>query len=261
MIDAFIQSAAILLREGLEAMLVLAALAAYLTKSGARERLTALYTGAALAIVASLVAAWLFQILNNGVHNDILEGATILAAVALMLYVSGWLLIRQDPRAWQGFLATKADRALTQGTGLAIGMLAFLAVFREGAETVLFIFALTKTTGGWSAGLIAGLLTASAGLVVLFYFINLVAQRIPLRPLFIVTSAFLFVMAIRMLGDAVQEFQEQQLLPYDALRGWEWMSSLGLNPTVEAVAAQTIIIALAGISFLLWRRTTVQERK
>lgn len=102
---------------------------------------------------------------------------------------------------------------------------------------------------------------ASAGLVVLFYFINLVAQRIPLRPLFIVTSAFLFVMAIRMLGDAVQEFQEQQLLPYDALTGWRWMSSLGLNPTVEAVAAQAIIIALAGISFLLWRRTTFQEGK
>lgn len=261
MVDAFIQSAAILLREGLEAMLVLAALAAYLTKAGARERLGALYAGAALAILASLVAAWLFQILNNGAHNDILEGMIILAAVALMLYVSGWLLIRQDPRAWQGFLATKADRALAQGTGLAIGVLAFLAVFREGAETVLFIYALTKTTGGWNAGLIAGLLTASAGLVVLFYFINLVAQRIPLRPLFIVTSAFLFVMAIRMLGDAVQEFQEQQLLPYDALGGWEWLSSLGLNPTVEAVSAQVIIIALAGISFLLWRRNAVQQGK
>lgn len=257
MIDAFVQSAAILLREGLEAILVLAALAAYLTKFGAHARVTALYMGAALAIVASFVTGWLFQILNNGVHNDILEGATILGAVALMLYVSGWLLIRQDPRAWQGFIATKADRAVAQGTGLAIVMLAFLAVFREGAETVLFIFALTKTTGGWSAGLIGGLLSASAGLVALFYFINLAAQRIPLRPFFIVTSVFLFVMAIRMAGDAVQEFQEQRLLSYHALRGWEWISSLGLNPTVEAVVAQVIIIVLAGISFLLWRRMHV----
>ena len=260
MFDVFVQSTAILLREGLEAMLVLAALAAYLTKAGARERLGALYAGALLAVVASVIAAWLFELLNNGAHNDILEGLVILGAVALMLYVSGWLLIRQDPRAWQGFLAAKADHALAQGTGLAIGTLAFLAVFREGAETVLFVYALTKTSGGWTSSLVAGLLVASAGLAILFYFINLVAQRIPLRPLFVVTSAFLFVMAIRMLGDAVQEFQEQQILPYDALRGWEWLSAIGLNPTIEAVLAQAVVVALAAISFVLWRRTVVHKR-
>ncbi|MBA7465831.1 Ferrous iron permease EfeU [subsurface metagenome] len=262
MLDQFVQSAAILLREGLEAMLVLAALAGYLKKAGAGGgRLAALYAGAAAAVVASLIAAWLFQILNNGVHNDIVEGLVILCAVALMLYVSGWLLIRQDPRAWQGYLATKADRALAQDTGVAIGLLAFLAVFREGAETILFMYALVKTAGGWTSGLIAGSLAAAAALAILFYFINLVAQRIPLRPLFVITSGFLFVMAIKMLGDAVQEFQEQRLLPYDDLQGWEWLSGVGLNPTVEALAAQASIVALAVISFVVWRWTTVQERK
>jgi Iron permease FTR1 family len=164
MFETFIQSAIILLREGLEAMLVLAALAAYLTKAGSKERQGALYIGAGLAVIASIVAAWLFQLFNNGVHSDIVEGFVILCAVALMLYVSGWLFIRRDPRAWQGYLATKADRALAQGTGIAIGLLAFFAVFREGAETVLFVYALAKTTGGWTSGLLAGLLTASLAL-------------------------------------------------------------------------------------------------
>jgi high-affinity iron transporter len=259
MFETFIQSAIILLREGLEAMLVLAALAAYLTKVGSKERQGALYIGAGLAVIASIVAAWLFQLFNNGVHNDIVEGFVILCAVALMLYVSGWLLIRQDPRAWQSYLATKADRALAHETGIAIGLLAFFAVFREGAETVLFIYALAKTTGGWTSGLVAGLVAASLALIVLFYFINLVAQRIPLRPLFVITSAFLFVMAAKMLGDAVQEFQEQQLLPYDVLKGWEWLTSVGLNPTIEALLAQAAIVALAAISFLVWRWTAVQE--
>jgi high-affinity iron transporter len=259
MFETFIQSAIILLREGLEAMLVLAALAAYLTKAGSKERQGALYIGAGLAVVASIVAAWLFQLFNNGVHNDIVEGFVILCAVGLMLYVSGWLLIRQDPRAWQGYLAAKADRALAHETGVAIGLLAFFAVFREGAETVLFVYALAKTTGGWTSGLVAGLVAASLALIVLFYFINLVAQRIPLRPLFVITSAFLFVMAAKMLGDAVQEFQEQQLLPYDVLNGWEWLSSVGLNPTIEALLAQAAIVALAGVSFLVWRWATVQE--
>ena len=98
-----------------------------------------------------------------------------------MLYVSGWLMVKQDPRGWQDYLAHKADNALAQDTVWAVGALAFLAVFREGAETVLFINALATAEGGWSAGLFAGLGAATVGLVVLFYFINLIAQKIPLR--------------------------------------------------------------------------------
>ena len=98
MSSAFIQAAVILLREGLEAMLVIAALAGYLTKAGAGHRIQALYAGSLAAVGASIVAAWLFAVLNSGEHNDILEGIIILFAASLMLYVSGWLLIRQDPR-------------------------------------------------------------------------------------------------------------------------------------------------------------------
>src|ERR671931_206969 len=137
MITTFLQSATILLREGLEAMLVVAALAAYIDKAGMHRRLNALYVGSGAAVVASVFAAWLFELFNNGVHNDVLEGVTILGAAVLMLYVSGWLLLRQDPRSWQQFLKSKADEALSKQTGLAVASLAFLAVFREGAETVL----------------------------------------------------------------------------------------------------------------------------
>jgi high-affinity iron transporter len=101
MSSAFIQAAVILLREGLEAMLVIAALAGYLTKAGAGHRIQALYGGALAAVGASIVAAWLFAVLNSGEHSDILEGIIILVAAALMLYVSGWLMVKQDPRGWQ----------------------------------------------------------------------------------------------------------------------------------------------------------------
>src|SRR5258708_21229602 len=132
-----------------------------------------------------MVAAVVFEFFNNGVHNDVLEGVTILVAAALMLYVSGWLLLRQDPKAWQGFLKTKAEAALIKQTGIAVALLAFLAVFREGAEAVLFIHTLATTTDGWSAGLVAGLIAAAVCLVILYAVINVIAQRIPLRPLFI----------------------------------------------------------------------------
>jgi high-affinity iron transporter len=254
MSSAFIQAAVILLREGLEAMLVIAALAGYLSRVGAGHRIQALYGGALAAIGASIIAAWLFAVLNSGEHSDILEGVIILFAAALMLYVSGWLMVKQDPQGWKEYLAHKADTALAQDTVWAVGALAFLAVFREGAETVLFINALATTEGGWSAGLFAGLGAATIGLAVLFYFINLIAQKIPLRPLFILTSAFLFVMAIKFIGEAVQEFQEQALLPFTELKSLSWLADLGLNPTLEALSLQLLVILFALGTYSVFQR-------
>lgn len=261
MSNAFVQAAVILLREGLEAMLVIAALAGYLRKVGGAHRVTALYAGALVAIGASFIAAWLFAVLNSGDHNDILEGVVILFAAALMLYVSGWLMVKQDPRGWQDYLATKADNALSQDTAWAVGALAFFAVFREGAETVLFINALAVTEGGWSAGLFAGLGAATVALAVLFYFINLIAQKIPLRPLFVVTSAFLFAMGIKFIGEAIQEFQEQSLVTVTELKNFGWLQSLGLNATLEAVSIQLLVILFALATFSLVQRNNRLTRE
>ena len=259
MAGAFIQSAMILLREGLEAMLVIAALTAYLDKAGARARLPALYAGAALAIVASIVVAWLFEVFNSGAHNDIFEAAVMLLAAALMLYVSGWLFVRQDPKAWERMLKTQAEAALSYRTAFAVAALAFLAVFREGAETVLFIHALAGSLGSWSLELIAGLVAAAGILVMLFFAINVIARRLPLRPLFLITSAFLFVMALKFTGQAIQEFQEQQLISYTELRAGRWLEAIGFNPTLEAVATQLAVIMLTVATLMVLARRGRQK--
>src|SRR6195256_2249516 len=261
MSSAFIQAAVILLREGLEAMLVIAALAGYLTKAGAGHRIQALYAGSLVAIGASIVAAWLFAVLNSGEHSDVLEGIIILLAASLMLYVSGWLMVKQDPRGWQDYLAHKAGSALAQDTVWAVAALAFLAVFREGAETVLFINALAAAEGGWSVGLFAGLGAATIGLVVLFYFINLIAQKIPLRPLFIITSAFLFAMAIKFIGEAGQEFQEQAIVSVTEIKGGTILSAIGLNPTVEALSIQLLVILFALATYSVVQRNARLSRQ
>jgi high-affinity iron transporter len=261
MSSAFVQAAVILLREGLEAMLVIAALAAYLTKAGGGHRVSALYGGALAAIAASIIAAWLFAMLNSGQHSDILEGLIILFAAGLMLYVSGWLMVKQDPQGWKDYLADKADNALAQDTAWAVAALAFLAVFREGAETVLFVNALATTEGGWSAGLFGGLAAATVGLAVLFYFINLIAQKIPLRPLFIITSAFLFAMAIKFIGEAIQEFQEQSIVSFTQLHGVDWLAAIGLNPTVEALSAQLLVMLFALATYSVVQRNSRLTRQ
>ena len=131
-LSAAIQSGTILLREGLEAILVIAALAAMLRRAGAPEALKPLYLGALAAIVASFGAAVVFELFYNGAHDDRVEAVVMAVAAALMFYMSGWLFLRQDPRAWQAELKQLADKALASKTVWSLAAIAFLAVFREG---------------------------------------------------------------------------------------------------------------------------------
>lgn len=247
----FVEAAAILLREGLEAILVLAALAAYLARADAQDRLRALWLGAAAALVASIAAAWVFERFYNGVHNDVFEGVIILLAAALLFYVSGWLFLKQDPKAWQAYLQTQTDKALAARSHYVIAALAFFAVLREGGETALFLHVLAKTNGGWGAPLVAGIVTAFAALAVLFWVIVTTTRRLPLRPVFVITSLFLFLMGLKFVGEALQEFQEQALIPYDMAPGAGWLSAIGLNPTWEALGAQTAVLLIAVIGIVV----------
>jgi high-affinity iron transporter len=254
MSGGFVQAAVILLREGLEAILVIVALAGYLEKVGSAHRLRALYLGALLAVLASFITAWIFAVFNDGQHDDTTEGIVIIAAAAIMLYVSGWLMIKQDPKSWKDFIATKANEALAKDTAWAVGLLAFLSVFREGAETVLFITALAGTEGGWTFAIFTGLLAGAGGLIVLYLVLTRLARRIPLRPLFIVTSAFLFFTALKFIGDAIQEFQEQSIVSTTPIDSLAWLEKIGLNPSQEALSIQFLVAVFVVAAFSLVRR-------
>ena len=240
-----LQSASILLREGLEAMLVIAALAALLRRSGAIAELKAIHLGATLAVLASALAAIVFELYLGGAHDDRLETIVMLLVSVLMFYMSGWLFLRQNPAAWNAALRCSAERAISSGASLSLASIAFLAVFREGGETVLFLHALARSAGGWNAGLGVGLLAALVGLLALYAAMQWLAFRLPLRPVFLLTSVLLFLMGLRFTGGAVQEMQEQALLSYDGLTVPDWLVSLGINPTWEALAAQSAVAAIA----------------
>lgn len=252
----FLQAFTILFREGLEALLVIAALAAFLRRAGASERIAPLYAGAAAAVLASLGMAWVFETYYDGNHSDLFEAAVMLLAAALMFYMSGWLLLRQDPKAWQTDLNRLAEKALGAGTVVSLAAIAFLAVFREGAETMLFVHALAKGANGFDGSLLAGLAAAVVALAAMFVAMQWLALRLPLRPMFLVTSAFLFVMALKMVGAAFQELQEQAIIPVHNDGVPEWVGTLGFNGSWEALGMQGAILVLAAITgFLLMRRS------
>jgi len=242
--SVFAQSASIILREGLEVVLVLAALLAYVRKSDAGSKLWAVYAGAGAGILASIAVAVLVETFFDGHQNPLVEGGIFLAAAALMIYVSGWLFVRQDPRAWQAYLKSHAEQALQANHQLfAISVLAGLSVLREGAESILFVHTLAVTEG-WSVSLFAGLAVAFAVMLGLFVIMQVVSIHLPLRPLFIGTSALLLIMALKFIGNGLMELQENHLLPdTDIAILPSWWEAIGLNPTWEALLIQGLILA------------------
>ncbi|MGH7572623.1 MAG: FTR1 family iron permease, partial [Gemmatimonadota bacterium] len=210
----FFQSFGILFREGLEALLLCTALAAATVKAGSPRGARAIWRGAGLAFLASLVTAWLVdRVLDVApASREAIEGLTMLLAAAVLFYVSYWLLSKLEVRRWMAYLERKIGRAENLW---AIGAVAFLAVFREGVETVLFYEALAGI--GRPAPIWGGMLAGAAVLGVIGFAIFRFGLRLPLKPLFAVTGGLLYLMAFIFVGQGVHELQEAGWLPETAV--------------------------------------------
>src|SRR5205814_6508527 len=129
---------------GVEAILVMGAVVAFLLKTGHRERLRSIWMGIGLALLASAVTAIALKTALGAIpaSREIIEGLTLLVAVAVLFSVSYWLISRVEAAKWQQFIREKVNTALQRGGGKALAFVAFLAVYREGAETALFYQAL-----------------------------------------------------------------------------------------------------------------------
>lgn len=236
-----ISAGTILLREGLEALLVIAALAAVLKSM--EESVLPLWVGGLFAVIASIGMAFVAQAFFNGAHNDLIEAGVLALSAALLFYMSGFLYVKQDARAWVASLKAKAHAA--SGSTYALGALAFLAVFREGAETVLFLYSLAQTSGGWGLGMVLGIVGAIGVLGMIAFMMETLVLRLPLRPMFLATSAFLFWMGFRFVGEAMQELQEQAIFSFEPVPRPEWVEWIGFAASREGIMAQFVILSIA----------------
>jgi high-affinity iron transporter len=243
---AFFQSFLIILREGLEAILVIGAVVTFLIKTGNRHRLRSIWIGTALALVASAVTAVVLQTALRAMpaSREILEGVTMLVAVAVLFSVSYWLISKVEAAKWQRFIREKVSAALEHGGGRALAMVAFLAVYREGAETALFYQALFNEGSGAMVPLLLGMLLGFVVLAVIFTGVYRFGIRIPLRPFFAVTSTLLYFMAFVFMGKGIRELQEGNAMPVTILPGFPQIDALGIYPTVETVLAQLVLLVL-----------------
>ena len=259
--SAFLQSFLIILREGFEAILVIGAVVAFLLKTGHRERLRSIWLGVGAALVASGATAVILATILSAVPatRELIEGATMLVAVAVLFSVSYWLISKVEGAKWQQFIRGKVNAALEHGGGTALAFVAFLAVYREGAETALFYQALFNEGTGNGLPIALGLLVGFGALAVVFTLFYRFGVRIPLRPFFATTSVLLYYMAFVFMGKGIRELQEGNLMSITVLPGFPHIEALGLFPSVETLLGQTLLLALFvfALAKTFWPRRAV----
>lgn len=256
---AFASALVILLREGLEAILLLAAIIAFVKKTGRSDALRYVHAGWVLALLLGVAtwaaASFLFNI--SGANREFTEGFTALFAVAMLLYVGYWLHGKTQARAWSAFLRDTVGQALDRRTLWAMVGVSFLAVYREIFEVVLFYEALWMQAGEtgrpalWGGVALAVVLLAASGWGIFKYSI-----RLPLGPFFSAMSMLLALLAVVFAGQGIAALQEAGLVgvhhvPFFTLK------ILGIHPTVETLLAQLFTAALVVLGMRLGARAPV----
>ena len=177
------------------------------------------------------------------------------SAVVVLFYVSYWLLSKIEADKWSAFLKGKMQAALSSGSALALASVAFLAVYREGVETILFYKALLASGGPGDAGaVIAGVALGAVVLVLLYVLLMRLGVRIPMKAFFAVTGALLYYMAFVFAGKGVAELQESRVVGTTVIPSLEWLRVplLGVYPTVQSLALQGLLV-LALLVALVWQ--------
>ncbi len=265
----FSASFTIILREGLEAILIVGAIIAYLVKSGNKDKLKMVYGGAILAILASFAAAVLFNRLKiaSTANQEIIEGVTAILAVFVLFYVSNWMISKAEADAWNKYIDDQVKGSMGAGNALALGFTAFLAVFREGAEVILFYQPLVSGNSD-SAPVWIGFGIGCVTLVVVYVIIRYFSVKLPIRPFFLATSILMFAMSIAFLGSGIKELIEGDII---SMTSPEFLKNLipmndafdilGIYPILETLIPQLILVMITLMIFVMqgWKQKRKNE--
>lgn len=249
------------MREGLEAILVIGAIVAYLVKTNNQKHLKSVYIGAVLGIVFSIVLALIFEYIaktvseaESGIGQEIFEGVAMFIAVIVLFHVSNWMLSKSESEAWSKYIKDKVSQSVSRGNVLALAFSAFIAVAREGAELILFFQGMRKNISNDPGQMWFGLLVAAVLLIAVYFAVTKFSVRLPLKPFFIATSVLMFVMCVSFLGKGIFELQEADVIGRTLIGGFpdaEWLEWFGIYGRWENLIPQLILIAVTIASFIV----------
>jgi high-affinity iron transporter len=251
-ISTFVGAATILLREGLEALLIVVAMLAFLKKGGRAEMTRPVHYGWITALIGGILTWWAATelITVSGATRELTEGFGSVLAALVLLFVGIWMHGKAQADEWQRYIKEKLGDAVAGGSAWFLFLLAFIAVYREIFETILFYVALAAegNVGALVAGALSGALVLAGVAVAMLKF----SQKLPISKFFAYSSALVAVLAVVLAGKGIAALQEAGLIgvtPVNVPR----ISMLGLFPTREVVVAQvaTFVVLMLGFA---WNR-------
>ena len=263
-VATFISCFVLILREGLEAILVIAAIIAYLVKTGKKKYIMSVYVGALGGILVSILLAFLFGAVagaQSGIAQEVFEGIGMFVAVVVLFYVSNWMLSKSETEAWERYIHKKVEASVSTGNKWVLVFAAFIAVAREGAELILFFQGVpVHGTSGRNAMILAIVLSAIV-LIAVFLVFRFLTVRLPLKPFFLVTSILMYAMCFSFTGKGVSELQaagvvNKTIIPW---MGFE-MDFLGIYATYESLIPQIIVLAVIITMSVVYAKKNKQQR-
>jgi high-affinity iron transporter len=249
---AFSTSFSIIFREGLESALIIGAILTYLEASRNNRFKKHVYYGIMIALGATAVTWFIaeFIIDISGASRELIEAIAGVSAVAVLFWVSFWVLNKIETKRWIEFVKAKVWKATTTGSIMVFVLLSFFTVYREGFETVLFYQAMLSFAKYMEWYVVAGLVVGLAVIVATAIVVRKLGRRLPLKVLFAVTMGIGAYMSIAFMGNAIREFQEVGYISTTHLIGTvprldiNLATMTGIHPTVETIVAQIALLAV-----------------
>ena len=254
---AFFGAFIILLREGIEAILVLAAIMAALIKTGRREAMKYIHIGWISAVVLGVITWWVADnlIQVSGASREVTEGIAALVAAGILVYVGFWLHNASHSKRWKKFVEHKIDSAMESGTLWVLATVAFIAVYREMFETVLFYQAMwVQIDSGSENSFLLGIFAALAVLVVVSLLIYKVGIKLPIKQFFQINAILLFLLAVVFTGQGIAALQEAGIVS-TSLLNFPRIEVLGVYPTAQSLGLQLLVLVL-GAGLLMYQKKT-----
>ncbi len=267
---AFSTSFSIIFREGLESALIVGAILTYLEASRNAKFKKHVYYGIVIAIGATAVTWFIAQFIIeiSGASRELIEAIAGVSAVAILFWVSFWVLNKIETKRWIEFVKAKVWKATTTGSIMVFVMLSFFTVYREGFETVLFYQAMLSYAKYMEWYVVAGFVLGLGVIVTTAIIVRKLGRRLPLRVLFALTMGIGAYMSIAFMGNAIREFQELGYISTTPLIGIvprldiNLATMTGIHPTLESIVAQVILLAVyvVGSLYILILKPRRQRR-
>ncbi|GKX65800.1 FTR1 family iron permease [Inconstantimicrobium mannanitabidum] len=237
----------IILREGLEALLVVIALLGFLKKSDQEDKKSWIYGGVVIGSIVSIVLAVLVKLLFTsgtfGNNNFLISGCTGVFAAIMLIYVSYWLHSKSEVSSRNHGIQDKSYKSLANGSLFSLGFLAFLAVFREGTEIVLFYIGMASSIK--LTDLFLGIALGFAILIIIAILMLKVGLHIPMKPFFLVSSILVFYLGLKFTGMGINGLQLAGVLPATSNDSLPTISALAVYPTWQGLIPQVLLVIIA----------------